>query len=72
MTDPITLSDDFNQMVELTCKARIGPQEVVVRQVCLAGVYRDADARKAIEAQLRYQLMVSILEKWKPKITVRR
>jgi hypothetical protein len=72
VTDPIALSGDFNQMVELTCKARVGREEVAVRQVCLAGVYRDPDARQAIEAQLRYQLMVAILEKWKPKIQVRR
>lgn len=69
---PLRLSEQFNQVVELTVTARVGDETVFCTQRVLAGVWDDPDARKAVEAQLRYQLMVRILEKWTPKIHVRR
>jgi hypothetical protein len=70
VTDPIALSEEFNQLVTLTCEARVGSERIEVRENVLSGVYRDRNARQAIEAQIRYRLMIAILERWKPKITV--
>ncbi len=62
---------DF-QMVELTCKARIGSEWITVREVVLDVVYNDPEARKLVESALREKLMRVIADRWKPKITVRR
>lgn len=58
--------------VELTVEAQVGSERIVVKDMVLAPVYDDPDARRAVEANLRYKLMQSILDKWKPKIQVRR
>jgi hypothetical protein len=63
---------DSMARVELTIEAQVGSDRIVIKDMVLAPVYDDPDARKAIEAQLRYKLMQSILDKWKPKIQVRR
>lgn len=68
---PLNLSDEFNQLVELTCTARVGGETIVAQVRCLRGVYNDPEARKAIEADLRMGLMRQILGKWTPKIHVR-
>lgn len=69
---PLGLEDDFNQLVELTVSAEVGGETILCMTRCLAGVYDDPEARKALEAQLRSTLMHKILEKWKPVIKVRR
>lgn len=59
-------------MVTISCKARIGSQEVTVRDQMLEVVYRDPVARLAAETFLRRKLMDAILEKWTPVIKVQR
>ena len=58
--------------MHLYCRATVGGQEVVVQQSVAEPVYDDPVARRAIEDHLRYRLMQKILEKWTPKIHVRR
>lgn len=60
------------QMVELTCKARIGSEWITVREVVLDVVYNDPEARRLVESALREKLIRVIADKWKPKIAVRR
>jgi len=59
-------------MVELSCKATIGGETVSVRQMIMAEVYDDPETRKAAEHAVRQQLMLGLLDKFKPKIRVRR
>lgn len=72
LSGPLGLEFDFNQVVELTVEAEVGGETIVCSTRCLAGVYQDQEARKAIEQQLRSTLMHKILEKWTPVINVRR
>lgn len=59
-------------MVELTCEARVGDERICASQVVMQAVYDDPDARQAVEAAVRYKLVAAILDRWKPKIQVRR
>lgn len=72
LSGPLGLEDDFNQLVELTVTAEVGGETITCMQHCLAGVYNDPEARKALEEALRQSLMMAILKKWKPVIKVRR
>lgn len=72
LSGPLGLEDDFNEVVELTVTAEVGGETIICSTHCLAGVYRDQEARKVIEQQLRSILMHKILEKWTPVIKVRR
>lgn len=62
---------EFRQ-VELTCECRINGERLYTTQVVLEMVYNDPVARKAVEEMIRQRLMMGILDKWKPKIQVRR
>lgn len=66
------LPPGFRNMVELSCRATIGGETISVRQQVHAAVYEDAVAREAVEQALRQQLMLSLLDRFKPKISVRR
>lgn len=66
------LPPGFTNMVELSCEATIGGETVYVRQLVHAIVYDDPEARKAVEQALRQQLMLGLLDDFKPKIRVRR
>lgn len=72
LSGPLGLESDFNQVVELTVEADVGGEKIACMQHCLAGVYNDPEARKAIEQALRQALMMQILKKWSPVIKVRR
>lgn len=58
--------------VEMSCTAEIGGQRVEVIQVIPEAAYQDPSLRKVVEEALRQKLMLAILEKWTPKIRVRR
>lgn len=58
--------------VAISCKARIGDEQVMVQEVMLEVVYNDPVARAAAEKFLRRKLMDAILEKWTPVIHVSR
>jgi hypothetical protein len=62
----------LSDTVELSCKATIGGETVYVRQLVPAAAYDDPEAREVIEQGVRQQLMLSLLDKFKPKIIVRR
>ena len=72
LSGPLDLEEQFNRPVDLTITAKVGTERLQVKQTVLQGVYDDPEARKAIEAELRYRLMVKILEKWTPVIKVNR
>lgn len=59
-------------MVTISCKARIGSEQILVRDTMLEVVHRDPVARLAAETFLRRKLMDAILEKWTPVIKVQR
>ena len=63
---------EFDRPVYLDITVRVGTERIQVSQTVLQGVYDDPEARKVIEAGLRYQLMVKILERWTPVIKVNR
>ena len=65
------LPPGFRDRVELSCRATIGGETVSVRQLIPTAVYDDEVAREVVEQALR-QLMLALLDKFKPKIRVRR
>jgi len=66
------LPPEFRDRVELSCRATIGGETVSVRQLIPTAVYDDEAAREVVEQALRQQLMLALLDKFKPKIRVRR
>lgn len=64
--------DPFQGMVILSCKATVGGEVLTSQMAVSAAVWDDPEARKAIEANLRHNLMTRILDVWKPVIKVRR
>jgi len=66
------LPPGFGDVVELSCRATVGGQTVSVRQLIPTAVYDDPTALGVIEQALRQQLMLGLLDKFKPKIRVRR
>ena len=72
MINPLVAEEEFNQTVHLQIRARVAGTHLSVQKTVLQGVYNDPEARKAIEAELRYRFMVKILERWTPVIRVHR
>jgi len=66
------VTSPFGRQVYMSCSAMVGGRELRVEQLVVEEVYDDLAARKAVEAHLRHQLMMKILERWTPKIKVRR
>lgn len=64
--------DPFSERVQLSCTAIVAGEEVQVSMTVVGPVWDDPEPRKLIEQQLRRALMDKILEKWTPKIRVRR
>lgn len=58
--------------VVLSCKARIGNEQILVQDRVLKIIYDDPDARKLWEERLRRTLVDAILEKWTPVVKVNR
>lgn len=62
---------DFD-IVRLRCECRINGELLYAEQTVAAPVWDDPEARKAVEEMIRQRLMMAVLDKWKPKIQVRR
>lgn len=60
------------QQVEMSCQAEVAGEIIQVRQVLPANAYDDPALREVVETALRQKLMLAIMEKWTPKIKVRR
>lgn len=60
------------QVVELVCRAQVGTEQVEARQAIPDIALDEPGVREAVEEALRYKLMAAILERWKPRIEVRR
>lgn len=59
-------------VVEMSCTAEVAGEKITVRQMLPANAYDDRSLREVVETALRQKLMLAIMEKWTPKITVRR
>lgn len=59
-------------MVVISCKAKVGDEQVLVQDRMLEVVWNDPAAREAAEKFLRRKLMDAVLEKWTPVIKVSR
>lgn len=64
--------DNPFQQVEMSCQAEVAGEIIQVRQVLPEEAYRDRALREVVETALRQKLMLAILEKWTPKVKVRR
>lgn len=62
---------DF-EIVRLRCECRINGELLYAEQTIPAVVYDDPQAREAVQEAIRRRLMMAVLDKWKPKIQVRR
>lgn len=71
LSGPLEAEEGFNRVVELTVSATVGGEVIQCRQRVLAEVWNDPDARKAVEENMRFKLVMEILRKWTPVIKVR-
>lgn len=71
LSGPLEAEEGFNRVVELTVSATVGGEAIQCQQRVLAEVWNDPDARKAIEENMRFKLVMEILRKWTPVIKVR-
>lgn len=62
---------DF-EIVRLRCECRVNGELLYAEQAIPAVVYDDPQAREAVQEAIRRRLMTAVLDKWKPKIQVRR
>lgn len=67
----MTLVNPF-EMVRMRCECRINGELLYAEQAVPAVVYDDPDGRGAVEEAVRQRLMMAILDRWKPKIQIRR
>ena len=67
-----TLPDAFLRKVALECRAEVGGEVVSVSVELVEAAYNDPVARAYIEGSLRLSLIEKIVEKYPPKIHVRR
>lgn len=61
---------DFDDQVQLTCEATVAGQRVQSSVMVLKVVYQNPEAREAIEAELRRELVERIIKAHPPKIRV--
>lgn len=60
------------QIIEIRAEARVGGERVVARQNVAAVAWDSDEAfRDSVREAVRVKLMLAILEKWKPKISIR-
>lgn len=58
--------------IEISCECRVNGERLYALQTVPEAVWRDSEAREAIIEAVRQRLMMAVLDRWKPKVQVRR